>query len=108
MLLCSSPTDWHYCLNMLSIPLSPLSPSPLPQGAVITPAMDHTMSMQPANMMGPLSQQMTHLSLGTTGSVSTVPPMDPSILDLLELNHITLRMYRCTPHISYSRPIISL
>uniref|UniRef100_A0A674BUT5 RNA binding motif single stranded interacting protein 3 n=1 Tax=Salmo trutta TaxID=8032 RepID=A0A674BUT5_SALTR len=42
-----------------------------PTGAVITPAMDHTMSMQPANMMGPLSQQMNHLSLGTTGSVST-------------------------------------
>uniref|UniRef100_A0A8K9XBC5 RNA binding motif single stranded interacting protein 3 n=1 Tax=Oncorhynchus mykiss TaxID=8022 RepID=A0A8K9XBC5_ONCMY len=38
-----------------------------PTGAVITPAMDHTMSMQPANMMGPLSQQMNHLSLGTTG-----------------------------------------
>uniref|UniRef100_A0A8C7DM14 RNA binding motif single stranded interacting protein 3 n=1 Tax=Oncorhynchus kisutch TaxID=8019 RepID=A0A8C7DM14_ONCKI len=74
-------------------------------GAVITPAMDHTMSMQPANMMGPLSQQMNHLSLGTTGSVSTVPSMDPSILGLLELNHITLRMHRC---ISYSRPIISL
>uniref|UniRef100_A0A8K9XSX9 RNA binding motif single stranded interacting protein 3 n=1 Tax=Oncorhynchus mykiss TaxID=8022 RepID=A0A8K9XSX9_ONCMY len=51
-----------------------------PTGAVITPAMDHTMSMQPANMMGPLSQQMNHLSLGTTGSVSTVPSMDPSIL----------------------------
>ena len=41
------------------------------QGAVITPAMDHTMSMQPASMMGPLTQQMNHLSLGTTGSVST-------------------------------------
>uniref|UniRef100_I3KUH2 RNA binding motif single stranded interacting protein 3 n=1 Tax=Oreochromis niloticus TaxID=8128 RepID=I3KUH2_ORENI len=39
-----------------------------PTGAVITPAMDHTMSMQPANMMGPLTQQMNHLSLGTTGS----------------------------------------
>ncbi|GLD60721.1 RNA-binding motif, single-stranded-interacting protein 3-like protein, partial [Lates japonicus] len=38
------------------------------QGAVITPAMDHTMSMQPASMMGPLTQQMNHLSLGTTGS----------------------------------------
>uniref|UniRef100_A0A3B5MZY2 RNA binding motif single stranded interacting protein 3 n=1 Tax=Xiphophorus couchianus TaxID=32473 RepID=A0A3B5MZY2_9TELE len=42
-----------------------------PTGAVITPAMDHTMSMQPASMMGPLTQQMNHLSLGTTGSVST-------------------------------------
>ncbi|XP_004549061.1 RNA-binding motif, single-stranded-interacting protein 3 isoform X2 [Maylandia zebra] len=42
-----------------------------PTGAVITPAMDHTMSMQPANMMGPLTQQMNHLSLGTTGSYMT-------------------------------------
>lgn len=41
------------------------------QGAVITPTMDHTMSMQPASMMGPITQQMNHLSLGTTGSVST-------------------------------------
>uniref|UniRef100_A0A3Q3CAC1 RNA binding motif single stranded interacting protein 3 n=1 Tax=Haplochromis burtoni TaxID=8153 RepID=A0A3Q3CAC1_HAPBU len=40
-----------------------------PTGAVITPAMDHTMSMQPANMMGPLTQQMNHLSLGTTGKL---------------------------------------
>ncbi|CAJ1083260.1 RNA-binding motif%2C single-stranded-interacting protein 3 isoform X4 [Xyrichtys novacula] len=42
-----------------------------PTGAVITPAMDHTMSMQPASMMGPITQQMNHLSLGTTGSYMT-------------------------------------
>ncbi|CAL8365024.1 unnamed protein product [Arctogadus glacialis] len=30
--------------------------------------MDHTMSMQQAGMMGPLAQQMNHMSLGTTGS----------------------------------------
>ncbi|XP_067304395.1 RNA-binding motif, single-stranded-interacting protein 3 isoform X3 [Pseudorasbora parva] len=42
-----------------------------PTGAVITPAMDHTISMQPANMMGPLTQQMNHLSLGTTGTYMT-------------------------------------
>ncbi|XP_034066212.1 RNA-binding motif, single-stranded-interacting protein 3 isoform X1 [Gymnodraco acuticeps] len=42
-----------------------------PTGAVITPGMDHTMSMQPASMMGPLAQQMNHLSLGTTGSYMT-------------------------------------
>ncbi|KAK3551876.1 hypothetical protein QTP70_031658 [Hemibagrus guttatus] len=42
-----------------------------PTGAVITPAMDHTISMQPANMMGPLAQQMNHLSLGTTGTYMT-------------------------------------
>lgn len=38
---------------------------------MITPTMDHTMSMQPASMMGPLTQQMNHLSLGTTGTVRT-------------------------------------
>uniref|UniRef100_A0A8C4E0E5 RNA binding motif single stranded interacting protein 3 n=1 Tax=Dicentrarchus labrax TaxID=13489 RepID=A0A8C4E0E5_DICLA len=46
-----------------------------PTGAVITPAMDHTMSMQPASMMGPITQQMNHLSLGTTGSVTAAAPM---------------------------------
>uniref|UniRef100_A0AAX7UB42 RRM domain-containing protein n=1 Tax=Astatotilapia calliptera TaxID=8154 RepID=A0AAX7UB42_ASTCA len=49
-------------------PFIAASPVSTYQGAVITPAMDHTMSMQPANMMGPLTQQMNHLSLGTTGS----------------------------------------
>lgn len=42
-----------------------------PTGAVITPTLDHPMSMQPANMMGPLTQQMNHLSLGTTGTYMT-------------------------------------
>ncbi|XP_065395887.1 RNA-binding motif, single-stranded-interacting protein 3 isoform X5 [Macaca fascicularis] len=42
-----------------------------PTGAVITPTMDHPMSMQPTNMMGPLTQQMNHLSLGTTGTYMT-------------------------------------
>nr|XP_023694802.1 RNA-binding motif, single-stranded-interacting protein 3-like [Paramormyrops kingsleyae] len=42
-----------------------------PTGAVITPAMEHTMSMQPASLIGPLTQQMNHLSLGTTGTYMT-------------------------------------
>ncbi|MGH0137692.1 UNVERIFIED_CONTAM: hypothetical protein FKN15_064536 [Acipenser sinensis] len=42
-----------------------------PTGAMVTPAMDHTMSMPPASMMGPLAQQMNHLSLGTTGTYMT-------------------------------------
>jgi hypothetical protein len=37
-------------------------------GAVISPSMDHSMSLQPASMMGPLSQQMSHLSLGNAGT----------------------------------------
>uniref|UniRef100_A0A8C1K056 RNA binding motif, single stranded interacting protein n=1 Tax=Cyprinus carpio TaxID=7962 RepID=A0A8C1K056_CYPCA len=53
-------------------PFIAASPVSTYQGAVITPAMDHTISMQPANMMGPLTQQMNHLSLGTSGTVSVV------------------------------------
>ncbi|XP_051575825.1 RNA-binding motif, single-stranded-interacting protein 3-like isoform X3 [Myxocyprinus asiaticus] len=52
-------------------PFIAASPVSTYQGAVITPAMDHTISMQPANMMGPLTQQMNHLSLGTTGTYMT-------------------------------------
>ncbi|XP_030884629.1 RNA-binding motif, single-stranded-interacting protein 3 [Leptonychotes weddellii] len=52
-----------------------------PTGAVITPTMDHPMSMQPANMMGPLTQQMNHLSLGTTGTYMTAAaPMQGTYL----------------------------
>uniref|UniRef100_A0A9J7X678 RNA binding motif, single stranded interacting protein n=1 Tax=Cyprinus carpio carpio TaxID=630221 RepID=A0A9J7X678_CYPCA len=52
-------------------PFIAASPVSTYQGAVITPAMDHTISMQPANMMGPLTQQMNHLSLGTSGPYMT-------------------------------------
>uniref|UniRef100_A0A0E9TET8 Uncharacterized protein n=1 Tax=Anguilla anguilla TaxID=7936 RepID=A0A0E9TET8_ANGAN len=37
-------------------------------GAVLSPSMDHTMSLQHSSMMAPLNQQMSHLSLGTTGT----------------------------------------
>uniref|UniRef100_A0AAY4C277 RRM domain-containing protein n=1 Tax=Denticeps clupeoides TaxID=299321 RepID=A0AAY4C277_9TELE len=37
-------------------------------GAVISPSIDHSMSLQPASMMSPLTQQMSHLSLGSTGT----------------------------------------
>uniref|UniRef100_A0AAY4C2A6 RRM domain-containing protein n=1 Tax=Denticeps clupeoides TaxID=299321 RepID=A0AAY4C2A6_9TELE len=42
-------------------------------GAVISPSIDHSMSLQPASMMSPLTQQMSHLSLGSTGTVSRAP-----------------------------------
>uniref|UniRef100_A0A8C7MDB6 Uncharacterized protein n=1 Tax=Oncorhynchus kisutch TaxID=8019 RepID=A0A8C7MDB6_ONCKI len=41
-----------------------------PTGAVITPAMDLSMPMQPSSMMGPITQQINHMSLGNTGTVS--------------------------------------
>ncbi|XP_078192476.1 RNA-binding motif, single-stranded-interacting protein 2 isoform X13 [Callithrix jacchus] len=36
------------------------------QGSVLTPGMDHPISLQPASMMGPLTQQLGHLSLSST------------------------------------------
>uniref|UniRef100_A0AAY5JZX3 RRM domain-containing protein n=1 Tax=Esox lucius TaxID=8010 RepID=A0AAY5JZX3_ESOLU len=39
-----------------------------PAGAVLTPTMDHAMSIQPTSMMGPMTQQLSHLSLGSTGT----------------------------------------
>uniref|UniRef100_A0A3Q3FW74 RNA binding motif, single stranded interacting protein 2a n=1 Tax=Labrus bergylta TaxID=56723 RepID=A0A3Q3FW74_9LABR len=50
--------------------LSPYMHSPVSsyQGTVLTPTMEHAMSIQPTSMMGPLTQQLTHLSLGSTGT----------------------------------------
>ncbi|XP_048390763.2 RNA-binding motif, single-stranded-interacting protein 1-like isoform X3 [Stegostoma tigrinum] len=45
-------------------------------GAVMSPSMDHHMPMQPASMITPLAQQMSHLSLGSTGTyMPTAPAM---------------------------------
>nr|XP_045008337.1 RNA-binding motif, single-stranded-interacting protein 2 isoform X2 [Jaculus jaculus] len=50
--------------------LSPYLPSPMSsyQGSVLTPGMDHPISLQPTSMMGPLTQQLGHLSLSSTGT----------------------------------------
>ncbi|XP_060766127.1 RNA-binding motif, single-stranded-interacting protein 2 isoform X2 [Neoarius graeffei] len=39
-----------------------------PTGTVLTPAMDHTMAIQPTSLMSPLTQQLSHLSLGSAGT----------------------------------------
>ncbi|KAG8510465.1 RNA-binding motif, single-stranded-interacting protein 1 [Galemys pyrenaicus] len=44
------------------------SPVSAYQGAVLAPSMEHTMSLQPTSMISPLAQQMSHLSLGSTGT----------------------------------------
>uniref|UniRef100_A0A8C1N8K6 RNA binding motif single stranded interacting protein 1 n=1 Tax=Cyprinus carpio TaxID=7962 RepID=A0A8C1N8K6_CYPCA len=41
-------------------------------GAVLSPSIEHSMSLQPASMLGPLTQHMSHLSLGSAGTVSTI------------------------------------
>ncbi|XP_056108747.1 RNA-binding motif, single-stranded-interacting protein 1 isoform X1 [Rhinichthys klamathensis goyatoka] len=38
------------------------------QGAVLSPSMEHAMSLQPSAMLAPLTQQMGHLSLGGTAT----------------------------------------
>ncbi|XP_072602311.1 RNA-binding motif, single-stranded-interacting protein 2 isoform X3 [Vulpes vulpes] len=43
-----------------------------PSGSVLSPGMDHPISLQPASMMGPLTQQLGHLSLSSTGTY--LPP----------------------------------
>uniref|UniRef100_A0A8C8DPY3 RNA binding motif, single stranded interacting protein 2b n=1 Tax=Oryzias sinensis TaxID=183150 RepID=A0A8C8DPY3_9TELE len=43
-----------------------------PTGAVLTSGMDHTMSIQPTSMIGPLTQQLSHLSMGGSGTVSSL------------------------------------
>ncbi|XP_057191992.1 RNA-binding motif, single-stranded-interacting protein 1 isoform X2 [Triplophysa rosa] len=43
-------------------------------GAVLSPSIDPSMSLQPTSMMGPLSQQMSHLSLGSTGAFMAASP----------------------------------
>lgn len=47
--------------------------SSLFQGAVLTSGMDHSMSIHPSSMMGPLTQQLNHLSIGSSGTVSRTP-----------------------------------
>ncbi|XP_058163930.1 RNA-binding motif, single-stranded-interacting protein 2 isoform X1 [Dasypus novemcinctus] len=37
-------------------------------GSVLTPGLDHPISLQPASVMGPLTQQLGHLSLSSTGT----------------------------------------
>uniref|UniRef100_A0A3B4XWH3 RNA binding motif single stranded interacting protein 1 n=1 Tax=Seriola lalandi dorsalis TaxID=1841481 RepID=A0A3B4XWH3_SERLL len=45
-----------------------MSPVSTYQGTVISPSMDPSLSLQPTSMMAPLSQQMSHLSLGSAGT----------------------------------------
>lgn len=62
------------CWNSSPSPSAVLTP-PLPslshQGAVLTSGMDHSMSIHPTSMMGPLTQQLSHLTIGSSGTVSS-------------------------------------
>ncbi|XP_056458794.1 RNA-binding motif, single-stranded-interacting protein 3-like [Gadus chalcogrammus] len=49
------------------------------QGAVIAPsaALDSSLSLQPSSLMAPLTQQMSHLSMGTSGTYMTAAAAAP-------------------------------
>ncbi|XP_006897678.1 PREDICTED: RNA-binding motif, single-stranded-interacting protein 2 isoform X3 [Elephantulus edwardii] len=67
-----------------------------PSGSVLTPGMDHPLSLQPASMMGPLTQQLGHLSLSSPGTymptatamqgayISQYPPVPSSSVSVEE------------------------
>ncbi|XP_075036877.1 RNA-binding motif, single-stranded-interacting protein 1 isoform X5 [Mixophyes fleayi] len=60
-------------VSTYQVPSTSWIPPPQPYimqhaGAVLTPSMDHTMSLQPASMLSPLTQQMSHLSLSSNGT----------------------------------------
>uniref|UniRef100_A0A8C2JHJ2 RNA binding motif, single stranded interacting protein 1b n=1 Tax=Cyprinus carpio TaxID=7962 RepID=A0A8C2JHJ2_CYPCA len=42
--------------------------------SVLSPSIDHSMSLQPASMLGPLTQHMSHLSLGSAGTYMPASP----------------------------------
>ncbi|XP_030230235.1 RNA-binding motif, single-stranded-interacting protein 2 [Gadus morhua] len=67
-----------------------------PAGTVLTPTLEHAMSIQPTSLMGPLAQQLSHMSMGSTGTYmpasaamqgaympqyTTVPPSGVSVED---------------------------
>uniref|UniRef100_A0A3Q2R2H2 RNA binding motif single stranded interacting protein 1 n=1 Tax=Fundulus heteroclitus TaxID=8078 RepID=A0A3Q2R2H2_FUNHE len=45
-----------------------MSPVSTYQGAVISPSIDPSVSLQPTSMMAPITQQMSHLTLGGSGT----------------------------------------
>uniref|UniRef100_A0A673JU89 RNA-binding motif, single-stranded-interacting protein 2-like n=1 Tax=Sinocyclocheilus rhinocerous TaxID=307959 RepID=A0A673JU89_9TELE len=59
-----------------------------PTGTVLTPTVDHTMTIQPTAIIGPLTQQLSHLTLGSTGTVR--PPQIPQRIPYkcLETNNV--------------------
>uniref|UniRef100_A0A674PLV2 RNA binding motif, single stranded interacting protein 2b n=1 Tax=Takifugu rubripes TaxID=31033 RepID=A0A674PLV2_TAKRU len=64
----SFPVQNEYlCEAFLSVSLR-RPHSSLFQGAVLTSGMDHSMSIHPTSMMGPLTQQLNHLSIGSSGT----------------------------------------
>ncbi|KAF3826113.1 hypothetical protein GH733_006227, partial [Mirounga leonina] len=66
-----------------------------PSGSVLPPGMDHPISLQPASMMGPLTQQLGHLSLSSTGTELTSPRTPPCLPPVLQPRRAAASRLRC-------------
>ncbi|XP_048028047.1 RNA-binding motif, single-stranded-interacting protein 1 isoform X1 [Megalobrama amblycephala] len=63
-----SPISTYQVQNPSWMPHQPYIMQHPTQGAVLSPSMEHPMSLQPSAMLAPLTQQMGHLSLGGTAT----------------------------------------
>uniref|UniRef100_A0A674BYH4 RRM domain-containing protein n=1 Tax=Salmo trutta TaxID=8032 RepID=A0A674BYH4_SALTR len=85
-------------------------------GQLLTQAMDHTMSIQPTSMMGPPTQQLSHLSMGSSGTYmpantsmqgtyipqyTQVPQTNVSVEELAVLQQVALETPTEHPDYSY-------
>ncbi|XP_055252190.1 RNA-binding motif, single-stranded-interacting protein 2 isoform X2 [Moschus berezovskii] len=71
-----------------------------PSGSVLTPGMDHPISLQPASMVGPLTQQLGHLSLSSTGTLQlckelTSPSTPQCLLPVFQLRRVAASKIKC-------------
>uniref|UniRef100_A0A673N0X2 RNA-binding motif, single-stranded-interacting protein 2-like n=1 Tax=Sinocyclocheilus rhinocerous TaxID=307959 RepID=A0A673N0X2_9TELE len=74
-----------------------------PTGTVLTPTVDHTMSIQPTAIIGPLTQQLSHLTLGSTGTVRP-PQINVDLMPLQEnsVQQQQVAIETLTDHTTYS------
>uniref|UniRef100_A0A8C7INF6 RNA binding motif, single stranded interacting protein 2b n=1 Tax=Oncorhynchus kisutch TaxID=8019 RepID=A0A8C7INF6_ONCKI len=85
-------------------------------GQLLTQGMDHTMSIQPTSMMGPPTQQLSHLSMGSSGTYmpantsmqgtyipqyTQVPQSNVSVEELAVLQQVALETPTEHPDYSY-------
>uniref|UniRef100_A0A8C7PMJ6 RNA binding motif, single stranded interacting protein 2b n=1 Tax=Oncorhynchus mykiss TaxID=8022 RepID=A0A8C7PMJ6_ONCMY len=93
-----------------------ISPVNTYQGQLLTQGMDHTMSIQPTSMMGPPTQQLSHLSMGSSGTYmpantsmqgtyipqyTQVPQSNVSVEELAVLQQVALETPTEHPDYSY-------
>uniref|UniRef100_A0AAZ3QEJ3 RRM domain-containing protein n=1 Tax=Oncorhynchus tshawytscha TaxID=74940 RepID=A0AAZ3QEJ3_ONCTS len=95
---------------------SPVNTYQVRTGQLLTQGMEHTMSIQPTSMMGPPTQQLSHLSMGSSGTYmpantsmqgtyipqyTQVPQSNVSVEELAVLQQVALETPTEHPDYSY-------